>query len=117
MDQQNDVLNTILKKLDTTDSKLDAMSKQLDVVVIEQKTADDRIDTILAKVVGIAQTVKDNMFTKDEAREMESRLLTHIDGFIKLHETLDVELVALRSKYERLEERVVRVEQKVGIAA
>ncbi len=49
----------------------------------------------------------DSMVSKVELRqvlfEMESRLLTHIDGFIVLHQKLDTELTALRGKYERLE--------------
>ncbi len=35
---------------------------------------------------------------------------------VKLHETLDQELTALRSKYSRLEERLIVVERKLQIA-
>lgn len=80
----------------------------------------DILERILVKVVEIdakVNGIEEKMMTKDDAREMESRMLGHIDGFIKLHETLDVELVSLQSKYNRLEERLVRVEQRVGIVA
>jgi len=43
-------------------------------------------------------------------------VLNNIDRFVKLHETLDQELSALRSKYSRLEERLVVVEQKLQLA-
>jgi hypothetical protein len=43
--------------------------------------------------------------------------MTSIDRFAKLHEMLDQELVALRSKYERLEGRLEIVEQKLGLAS
>lgn len=41
--------------------------------------------------------------TKDDLFEFKSDIMTHMDGFIGLHQKLDVELVAMRSKYERLE--------------
>ena len=34
----------------------------------------------------------------------------HIDGFIKLHETLDIEMKVLTEQMKRLEERVERLE-------
>ncbi len=72
------------------------------------------LEKILAKIVNIEEYMKENMAIKDELRESEDRLITHIDGFVKLHETLDLELVALRGKYDRLEERVEMLEQKIS---
>ncbi|MBU1126132.1 hypothetical protein KJ758_00810 [Patescibacteria group bacterium] len=43
---------------------------------------------------------------KGEMVEMKSDLMTHMDGFIGLHQKLDLELVALRAKYDRLEDYV-----------
>ena len=75
----------------------------------------------------IMDFLKENMMTKDEirttfqtkseAQASESRILESVDRFAKLHETLDQELVMLRSKYDRLEERLEVVEAKVGISA
>ena len=48
--------------------------------------------------------------------QTKSEILEHVDAFTKLHETLDQEMVSLRGKYDRLEERLVRVEQKLGFA-
>ena len=73
----------------------------------------DILNNILTKVVNIDSKINNDMFTKDDAAEMESELYSHIDGFVKLHETLDQELVSLRSKYDRLDERLKVVEQKV----
>ena len=56
-----------------------------------------------------------DFFTKDDTVELRSDILTSVDRFAKLHETLDIELVSLQSKYGRLEERLKRVEEKVGI--
>lgn len=68
--------------------------------------------------------LKEHMVTKDDMREYvggqiqgsENRLITHIDRFAKLHETLDTELVSLRGKYERLEGRIDVIETKLGLA-
>lgn len=76
----------------------------------------DQQNDILMKIFSKVVDIEEKMMTKHDAGEMENRMLDHIDGFIKLHQTLDIELVALRSKYDRLELRLNRVEEKVGIA-
>lgn len=66
---------------------------------------------------GFAQV--DNRFAQMENRldhrfaQMENRLdqiYNHIDGFIKLHETLDIEFKVMKEHMKRLEERVARLE-------
>lgn len=67
----------------------------------------------------IVHFLKDNMASKDDVVSKKylddaivaakSDILTHIDGFIVLHQKLDTELTALRSKYQRLEEKLDRV--------
>ena len=44
---------------------------------------------------------------------MENRLeqvYNHVDGFMKLHETLDIEFRVIKEQLRRLEERVERLE-------
>lgn len=54
--------------------------------------------------------LKDNMVSRDELdiklTEMKSEIMGHIDVFIGLHQKLDTELTALRSKYDRLESHI-----------
>jgi len=38
------------------------------------------------------------------------RLATHVDGFMKLHETLDIEVRVMKEQMNRFEERLSRVE-------
>jgi hypothetical protein len=38
------------------------------------------------------------------------RLATHVDGFVKLHETLDIELTVMKQQMSRIEERLKRLE-------
>ncbi|NQV89501.1 MAG: hypothetical protein HQ488_04230 [Parcubacteria group bacterium] len=54
--------------------------------------------------------------TKNDLVGFKSDIMESVDRFAKLHETLDQELVMLRSKYSRLEERLVVVEKKLEIA-
>lgn len=72
------------------------------------------LDTILVKVINIEEKIG-TFATRDEMNEKFGLVLNNIDRFVKLHETLDQELVMLRNKYNRLEERVVVLEQKMAI--
>ena len=77
---------------------------------------DGQINTIAVAVVGMQGQLKD-MVTKDELQEAKSEILDDVDRFTKLHETLDQELSMLRSKYNRLEERVLSLEQRTFATA
>jgi len=77
---------------------------------------DGQINTIAVAVVGMQEQLKD-MVTKDELQEAKSEILDDVDRFTKLHETLDQELSMLRSKYNRLEERVLSLEQRTFATA
>jgi hypothetical protein len=39
-----------------------------------------------------------------------ARLATHVDGFMKLHETLDIEVRVMKEQMNRFEERLKRIE-------
>ncbi len=67
------------------------------------------LNKILTKVVNIEGKL-DSFATQEQVTNATSEVLGDIDRFIKLHEILDHELVALRHKYERLEERISRLE-------
>lgn len=70
---------------------------------------DDILNNILAKVVNIEEQLHD-FATKEDLQIAKNEILGDVDRFIKLHETLDHELVSLRHKYERLEERIQKLE-------
>ena len=77
--------------------------------------SEEKLEKILATVVYLKDKIDNEMVTQIQLEEKTSQVLTHIDGFIKLHETLDQELVSLRHKYDRLESRIKTVETKLGI--
>ena len=76
---------------------------------------DQLLDKILTKVINIEERL-DTFATKNDLMQMKSEILGNVDRFVKLHETLDTELAALRSKYTRLEERLDVVERKLQVA-
>lgn len=72
---------------------------------MEDKTAKD--------ILEIVEFLKDNMVTRDEMKDeislAKTEIMTHMDGFIGLHQKLDLELVALRAKYDRLESYIMKL--------
>ena len=70
---------------------------------------------ILIKLFNKVVDIEEKMVTKTEFETSKTEILNHIDGFIKLHETLDTELISLRSKYDRLEGWIKLVAEKTGI--
>jgi uncharacterized protein (UPF0335 family) len=69
----------------------------------------------LARSIDLLRSeVRTNSLDLKELRaEMHSgfdQMYRHIDGFIKLHETLDIEMQVMKAQMKRLEERVERLE-------
>lgn len=85
----------------------------LNKILTKLDGVDQRLDQVIVSVVDIKEHQK-SFSTKDDLEQTEGRILTGLDRFVKLHETLDQELVAMRNRYDRLEERLSLVEQKVG---
>jgi hypothetical protein len=77
--------------------------------------SEEILDKILVKVINIEEKM-DTFANKEDLIQTKSEILGEVDRFVKLHETLDTELSALRNKYSRLEERLQVVEQKLQIA-
>lgn len=69
----------------------------------------------LARSISLLRSeVKENSLElrefRDEVRTGFDQIYRHIDGFVKLHETLDIEMKVLTEQMKRLEERVERLE-------
>ena len=69
-------------------------------------------DLIIQKLIELDVYVRQRVATKDELRDLRDEVVSHVDEFTKLHETLDHEVVSLRSKIDRLEARFVRLEER-----
>ena len=59
------------------------------------------------RIITIVEDLQ-NGFNRMEGRLNE--LYNHVDGFMKLHETLDIEFKVIKEQMKRLEERVARLE-------
>lgn len=74
----------------------------------------------LRDILEILHFMQDNMVTKDEFDRIldqrfmmfKTEIITTIDGFAKQMIRFDHELVAMQSRYERLDERVEVLESK-----
>ena len=72
---------------------------------------DRRFDDIDLSVFDIHEEIKKLHQTDARLEKRIDTLTTSVDSFIKLHQTIDVELVAHRAKTERLEARIERLEK------
>jgi hypothetical protein len=60
--------------------------------------------------------VRREMATKQDIADFRSEVLEHIDGFAHQNQKFDQEVASAQAKFNRLEERLEIVEEKVGIA-
>ena len=72
------------------------------------------IKSLQANDAAIITAMRDGFANMDTRfGQMETRLdqiYNHIDGFVKLHETLDIEFKVMKEQMKRLEDRVARLE-------
>ncbi len=126
----------ILKKLDSIDGRLDGIDGRLDGIDgrldgIDGRLdgMDSRLDGMDSRFDGIEENVKENRTlieflvensaTKEELHteiaESETRMMTHIDGFMKLHTNLATEIVAVQSKNQRLEKNIGHIADHIEL--
>ncbi|MFH1142229.1 MAG: hypothetical protein V1695_00790 [Candidatus Uhrbacteria bacterium] len=74
------------------------------------------MDEVAITTINIQEEQK-TFARKIDLDETKQEIMSGIDGLAKQNKGLDLELVSMRSKYERLEERLVLVEQKVGLSS
>ena len=93
------------------EEKMDSFAKIVkegfDAVDERFNSVDERF-SILTSVIGMRFAEMNERFEKLDKRI--DGLYTLIDSFITLHQKLDIELTALRDKYNRLDARVARLE-------
>ena len=80
----------------TTESRLTAMERGIRSLQANETT-----------VIAIVKNLQEG-FTRMESRL--EQVYNHVDGFMKLHETLDIEFRVIKEQMRRLEERVEHLE-------
>lgn len=73
---------------------------------------DRRFEIIDQRFNGIDQRFEN---IDHQLSEMRSDILSHVDGFISLHQKLDTEVTALRAKVERLEDQLQKVMKHLSL--
>lgn len=73
---------------------------------------DKLLNTILAKIVTIEDTVSDTSRRVQHVEDIQTKLYDKLDGFLALIQRHETELASLRSAYERLEQRITRLERQ-----
>ncbi len=116
MIDSNEVLLKIDSKIDRLGTTVDKLGTTVDQLGTTVDKLGTTVDKVYSELIDLKSHVHSNMVTKNEFEQFKTGIFSHVDGFIKLHQTLDLELVSLRHKYEHLEERLQQVEKKVGIA-
>jgi len=107
MDQQS-LLEQILESATSNKEAVDSIKTDV------RSLKDD-----MSGVQETVEFVKDNAATKADIEtvvsESKDEIITQVDGFISLHKKLETELVALQSKYERLEEQMQQIAKHVQL--
>jgi hypothetical protein len=69
-------------------------------------------DKIIEKLTEMSSDMKDMKVDISETKTDVRELRGHVEGFVRLHETLDCEVVTLRSKLDRFKDRLKMVEAR-----
>ncbi len=95
---------TKFRQIDGGFRRIDARFKQVDS---RFRQIDGRFELVHVEFRNLRKEMNDR-FTIVEDRL--DRLATHVDGFMKLHETLDIEVRVVKEQMNRFEERLKRLE-------
>ena len=101
-------------RLDGVEQRLDGVEQRLDGVEQRLDGIDQRLDRVEQKIDILDLGQRDFKSEVNQrfsiVDERFNTLANHIDGFMKLHETLDIEFKVIKEQVSRLEERLKRLE-------
>ena len=99
------------RRVDASFRQVDANFRQVDVrfrqVDARFRQVDVRFSSVHLELRNLQKEINER-FTVVEDRI--DRLATHVDGFMKLHETLDIEMRVMKEQMNRFEDRLKRLE-------
>jgi uncharacterized metal-binding protein YceD (DUF177 family) len=100
-----DLSTTFDQRFDTVDQRFDTVDRRFDAVDQKFSVVD----------YNFTEVRRDISQVKQDMGQMKQDLITEIDRFVVLHQTLDVELVSLRSRCERMESFMVQVAKRLDL--
>ena len=101
-DAQNKTLNDILETV--TFIKENAATNG-ELTGLEERMT-KKFTGLEQRMEGRFMHLEEQMTTKEDLTTAKTEIMTHVDDFITLHRKLETELVALQSKYTRLESQI-----------
>jgi len=92
------------KQVDARFKQVDARFKQVDA---RFKQVDTKFSSVHLEFRDLRKEMNERFTTVEDRID---RLATHVDGFMKLHETLDIEVRVMKEQMNRFEERLKHLE-------
>ena len=105
----SDILETVGFLKESVIFLKDNMASKEDLRLLERALRRDLaskedLEIVKFDLEGVKEEVRQ---VKEDAVTFKDEILTRVDGFITLHQKLDTEITALRSQYNRLEQKSV----------
>jgi len=99
------------RRTDTRFSQIDRRFQQIDrrfgQVDVRFRQIDARLRLTNLEIRNLRKEMDERFAVMEDRID---RLATHVDGFMKLHETLDIEVRVMKEQMKRFEERLSRIE-------
>ena len=106
-EQVDQRLAQVDKRLAQVDQRLDQVDQRLAQVDRRLDQADRRQDVFEFDLADLKRQLSEQGAMLEQKID---RLTEHVDGFMKLHETLDIEFKVLKEQMSRMEARLDRLE-------
>jgi archaellum component FlaC len=100
---------------DVSGLKQDVAELKHDVSGLKQDVAELKHDVSGLKQ-DVAELKHDVSGLKQELTHVKNDVITHVDYFVTLHQTHDIELLSVRKRCDRMEDFMVPAGKKLGIA-
>jgi peptidoglycan hydrolase CwlO-like protein len=101
-------------KTDVRELKTDVGELKTDVSQLKTDVSELKTDVYLLKV-DMSEVKEDVRNVKSDLQHVKNDVITEIDRFVVLHQSLDVELVSLRSRQNRQDHFLVKVAKKLDL--
>ena len=98
------VVRAGFRQVDARFRQVDARFKQVDA---RFKQVDTKFSSVHLEFRDLRKEMNERFTTVEDRID---RLATHVDGFMKLHETLDIEVRVMKEQMNRFEERLKHLE-------
>lgn len=100
------------RRLDEVDRRLDGVDRRLEGVDRRFDGIEQRLDRVEYKVIDV-DAKQDELIKKvSHLEDQHSQIFNKIDGFLVLIQRHEAEIAALRSAYQRLDERLQKLEMR-----